>query len=60
MDCRGKNREAPLVFEAVQQQLGLKLEKGSGRFEVIVVDHIDKAPTENKKRQATQIACPTC
>jgi uncharacterized protein (TIGR03435 family) len=47
MNCRGKSLDAPLVFEAVQKQLGLKLEKGTGRFEVLVVDHIDKAPAEN-------------
>jgi len=47
MNCEGKSLDAPGVFEAVQQQLGLKLEKGSTLLEVIVVDHLDKTPVEN-------------
>lgn len=47
MNCEGKFLDAPNVVEAVQKQLGLKLEKGSGIFDVIVVDHLDRAPVEN-------------
>jgi uncharacterized protein (TIGR03435 family) len=36
----------PTIFEAVQQQLGLRLEARKGPVEVIVVDHVEK-PTAN-------------
>jgi uncharacterized protein (TIGR03435 family) len=37
----------PALIAAVQAQLGLKLEQKKGRAEVLVVDHIEKVPTEN-------------
>jgi len=37
----------PGLIEAVQQQLGLRLEQKKGLIDVIVIDHIDKVPTEN-------------
>ncbi len=39
--------ERPDLFTAIQQQLGLKLEAGKAPVEVLVIDHIEKAPTEN-------------
>jgi uncharacterized protein (TIGR03435 family) len=38
---------APSVFEAIQQLLGLKLEKAKRTVEFLVVDHFEKLPTEN-------------
>ena len=35
------------LLDAVQSQLGLKLEARKGPVKVIVVDHIEKTPTEN-------------
>jgi uncharacterized protein (TIGR03435 family) len=37
----------PDIFGAVQAQLGLKLEAKKGPVEMIVIDHIEKIPTEN-------------
>ena len=37
----------PTIFEAVQSQLGLKLERKKGPVEILVVDHVEKTPSEN-------------
>jgi uncharacterized protein (TIGR03435 family) len=37
----------PTLFTALQQQLGLRLESKKGTVDVLVVDHIEKSPTEN-------------
>ena len=33
----------PTLSVALEEQLGLKLEKGKGQAEIIVVDHVEKA-----------------
>jgi uncharacterized protein (TIGR03435 family) len=38
---------APTMVQAVQEQLGLKLEKKKVQIDVLTVDHVEKAPTEN-------------
>jgi len=35
------------IFTIVQEQLGLKQEARKGPVEMLVIDHVDKAPTEN-------------
>jgi uncharacterized protein (TIGR03435 family) len=37
----------PSLLGALMQQLGLKLENKKAPFDVVVVDHAEKAPTEN-------------
>jgi uncharacterized protein (TIGR03435 family) len=47
-DPNAEDREpAPTIFAALQEQLGLKLETRKGSVDLLVVDHIEKAPTEN-------------
>ena len=41
------NSGAPSLFMAIQETMGLKLESGKGPVETLVIDHIDKTPTEN-------------
>jgi uncharacterized protein (TIGR03435 family) len=38
---------APDIFTALERQLGLKMEKGRTQIDVVVIDHIDRQPTEN-------------
>jgi uncharacterized protein (TIGR03435 family) len=38
---------APTLFEAVQEQLGLKLEQRKGTVEIIVIDKAERTPTSN-------------
>jgi uncharacterized protein (TIGR03435 family) len=37
----------PALIDALQSQLGLKVEQKKGRAEVLVIDHMEKAPTGN-------------
>lgn len=39
--------EGPMIEQAIQQQLGLKLEARKGPVDFIVVDHLEKMPLEN-------------
>jgi uncharacterized protein (TIGR03435 family) len=47
MRCNDVPLDAPGVLEAVEKQLGLKLEKTSVMLDTIVIDHLDKAPVDN-------------
>ena len=38
---------APDIYEALEKQLGLKLQKAKASMDIIVIDHIDKTPVEN-------------
>jgi uncharacterized protein (TIGR03435 family) len=37
----------PEFVRAIQEQLGLQLEKRRAPFEMFVIDHIERVPTEN-------------
>ncbi len=37
----------PTIFDALQEQLGLRLQAKKETIDVLVVDHVDKTPTEN-------------
>jgi uncharacterized protein (TIGR03435 family) len=39
-------RERPSIFDALKQQLGLKLEAQKGPVDYFVIDHVEK-PAEN-------------
>ena len=38
---------AETLFEALQRQLGLKLASGTGQYEMLVIDHVDRMPSAN-------------
>jgi uncharacterized protein (TIGR03435 family) len=43
----GGDPTGPTLADAVQSELGLKLQQKKGPVEILVVDHIEKAPTAN-------------
>jgi len=43
----GPPPSGPTIFVAVQEQLGLKMEAKKSPVEILVIDHLEKAPTEN-------------
>jgi uncharacterized protein (TIGR03435 family) len=42
----GTNVQAPTIFAALQEQLGLRLQAGKGQVEVLVIDHVQR-PSSN-------------
>ena len=39
--------DGPTIFIALQDQLGLKLQSKKASIEALVIDHLEKVPTEN-------------
>lgn len=39
--------EFPIVTQAIQQQLGLRLERRTAPIPVVIIDHIERVPVEN-------------
>jgi uncharacterized protein (TIGR03435 family) len=42
-----ENASTPAIFTALQEQVGLKLESKKALFDMIIVDHAEKVPTDN-------------
>ena len=42
----GQPDTAPDLFTALEKQLGLKLEKSKTQLDMVVIDHMDRQPTE--------------
>jgi uncharacterized protein (TIGR03435 family) len=42
----GTNVQAPTIFAALQEQLGLRLQAGKGQVEVLLIDHVQR-PSPN-------------
>lgn len=47
LDANTQNDGGPSLFNALQQQLGLRLIDQKDPFDVIVIDHLEKVPAEN-------------
>ena len=43
----GSGGDARSIFDALQEQLGLKLESKKAPVSLLVIDHVEKAPTKN-------------
>jgi uncharacterized protein (TIGR03435 family) len=47
VDPEAPSDSGPSIFAAVEEQLGLKLESKRIPVDILVIDHIEKTPTEN-------------
>ena len=43
----GSDSSLPSIFAALEEQMGLKLVSQMVPVEMLVVDHVDRVPTEN-------------
>lgn len=46
-NANSADSDAPDIFAAVEQQLGLKLEPKKEPLQILVIDHLERIPTEN-------------
>ena len=43
----GTEASGPSLFTALEEQMGLRLEAHKGPREILVIDHVERKPTEN-------------
>jgi uncharacterized protein (TIGR03435 family) len=43
----GEPGDSPDLFDAIQRQLGLKIEASKAPTNILVADHVDRMPTAN-------------
>lgn len=43
----GQPDSAPMLIDALREQLGLWLQPGKTTLDALVIDHVEKIPTEN-------------
>jgi uncharacterized protein (TIGR03435 family) len=43
----GLGDEVPTLYEVIQRDLGLKLDRKKDEINLFVIDHVEKVPTEN-------------
>jgi uncharacterized protein (TIGR03435 family) len=47
LTCGADDEPPPDLLTAVKQQLGLRLDSGMGPLNLLVIEQIEKTPTEN-------------
>jgi uncharacterized protein (TIGR03435 family) len=47
LPAAASENSGPTIFAAVQEQLGLRLEPKRGPVEMVIVDRVDRVPTQN-------------
>jgi len=46
-EIHDESADAPSIFTALQEKLGLKLDSTKAPVDILIIDHVEKVPTEN-------------